>query len=96
MAHWRRVLPGRILEVHYETLVAEQETCTRQLLDHCGLPWNAACMHFERNQAPASTASSVQVRAPIHQFAVRRWTKHEAQLGKLRELLTAAGVDCGR
>ncbi|MFC5436248.1 sulfotransferase [Rhodanobacter umsongensis] len=94
MAHWKRVLPGRILEVDYETLVTEQEASTRHLLEHCGLPWNAACLHFERNQAPASTASSVQVRAPIHQSAVRRWKKYEAQLTGLRELLTAAGIDC--
>jgi Flp pilus assembly protein TadD len=94
MAHWKRVLPGRILEVDYETLVTEQEASTRQLLEHCGLPWNTACLHFERNQAPASTASSVQVRAPIHQSAVRRWKKYEAQLAGLRELLTSAGIDC--
>jgi tetratricopeptide (TPR) repeat protein len=96
MAHWKRVLPGRILEVDYETLVSEQETCTRQLLDYCSLPWNDACLHFERNQAPVSTASSVQVRAPIHQSAVRRWKKYETQLTGLRELLMAAGIDCDR
>ncbi len=94
MAHWKRVLPGRILEVDYETLVTEQEASTRQLLEHCGLPWNDACLHFERNQAPTSTASSVQVRAPIHQSAVRRWKKYEGQLTGLRELLTSAGIDC--
>jgi len=96
MAHWKRVLPDRILEVDYETLVSEQEASTRQLLDQCGLPWNDACLHFERNQAPVSTASSVQVRAPIHQSAVRRWKKYEAQLTGLREMLTAAGIDCDR
>lgn len=96
MAHWKRVLPGRILEMDYETLVGDQEGSTRLLLDHCGLPWNSACLHFERNQAPASTASSVQVRAPIYRSAVRRWKKYEAQLTGLRELLTAAGIDCDK
>ncbi|MGB5940865.1 MAG: sulfotransferase [Rhodanobacter sp.] len=96
MAHWKRVLPGRVLEVDYETLVTSQETSTRQLLAHCDLPWNDACLHFERNRSPTGTASSVQVRAPIHQGAVRRWKKYEAQLAGLRELLTAAGIDCDR
>jgi hypothetical protein len=96
MAHWKRVLPGRVLEVDYETLVTTQEASTRQLLEHCGLPWNEACLHFERNQAPSTTASSVQVRAPMHRDAVRRWTKYEEQLGELRRLLTEAGIDCDR
>jgi len=96
MAHWKRVLPGRILEVDYETLVTTQEASTRQLLEHCGLPWNEACLHFERNQAPSTTASSVQVRAPMHQDAVRRWAKYREQLKDLRTLLTDAGIDCER
>lgn len=96
MAHWRRVLPGRILEVDYETLVSNQETTTRQLLEHCDLPWNDACLHFERNQSPATTASSVQVRAPIHRDSVKRWKKYETQLAGLRDLLTSAGIDCAQ
>lgn len=96
MAHWQRVLPGRILEMDYETLVTTQEASTRQLLEHCGLPWNEACLHFERNQAPSTTASSVQVRAPMHRDAVRRWTKYGKHLEELRSLLTDAGIDCDR
>jgi tetratricopeptide (TPR) repeat protein len=96
MAHWQRVLPGRILEVDYETLVTTPETSIRQLLQHCGLPWNDACLHFEHNRAPATTASAVQVRAPIHQAAVGRWKKYAAQLGDLRELLGLAGINCDR
>jgi tetratricopeptide (TPR) repeat protein len=94
MAHWKRVLPGRILEVDYEELVGDQEASTRRLLEHCGLPWNDACLHFERNRAPVSTASSVQVRAPIYRSAMHRWKKYEAQLTGLRELLTNAGINC--
>ena len=96
MAHWKHVLPGRVLEVDYKTLVNTQEASTRQLLDYCDLPWNDACLHFEHNQSPATTASSVQVRAPIHSSAVKRWKKYEAHLTELRELLTAAGIDCDR
>jgi len=94
MAHWKRVLPGRILEIDYETLVDAdaREALTRQLLAHTGLPWNDACLHPERNPAPSTTASSVQVRSAIHRNAVRRWKNYEAQLGPLRALLAAAGI----
>jgi len=96
MVHWKRVFPGRILELQYETLVETQEASTRQLLMHCDLPWNDACLRFERNDAPVTTASSVQVREPIHRNAIGRWKKYEAQLVELRDLLTDAGIDCDR
>lgn len=94
MAHWRRVLPGRILEVDYETLVTSQATVTRQLLDHCALPWNEACMHFERNQAPSTTASALQVREPLHRSAMHRWKHYAPHLAQLRQLLIDANVAC--
>lgn len=92
MAHWEKVLPGRILQVDYETLVEEQETTSRRLLAHCGLSWDDACLRFEDNQAPVATASAVQVRKPIFRSSLQRWKKYEAQLGPLRELLTTAGI----
>ncbi len=95
MTHWKRIFPGRILEIDYETLVSHQQASTRQLLAHCALPWNPACLHFERNQASSTTASSVQVRAAIHPASVRRWKHYEHELTDLRQLLTAAGIDCG-
>lgn len=94
MAHWKRVLPGRILEVDYDALVVEQEGGTRKLLEYCDLPWNEGCLHFERNTAPSTTASAMQVRAPIHQGALKRWTKYESQVKGLRDLLETAGIDC--
>jgi hypothetical protein len=92
MAHWLRVFPERILEIGYETLVDAQETCTRQLLKFCGLPWHDACLHFENNPAPVATFSAVQVRTPMYRTAISRWKKYEAQLNDLRTLLIESGV----
>lgn len=91
MAHWRRVLPGRILEVSYETLVDTQEASTRQLLAFCGLSWNDACLRFQDNAAPAGS-NPVLVRAPVYRTAVKRWKRYEPQLRELQELLAASGV----
>ena len=33
MAHWHAVLPGRVLDVDYEAVVADQEGETRRLLE---------------------------------------------------------------
>ena len=92
MAHWRRIFPGRILEVQYETLVDTQESSSRQLLEFCDLPWHDACLHFEDNPAAVATASVVQVRAPIYRSALKRWKKYETQLSGLQDLLIGAGI----
>ncbi|WP_430391716.1 sulfotransferase [Dyella sp. 20L07] len=93
MAHWQKAFPGRILEVHYEALVDNQEESSRELLAFCNLPWNDACLRFEDNPAPVNTASAVQVRAPVYRTALKRWKKYEPQLGELIRLLSDAGID---
>jgi tetratricopeptide (TPR) repeat protein len=92
MTHWQRVLPERILEVQYETLVDAQESSSRELLEFCGLPWHDACLRFEKNPGPVATASVVQVREPIYRSALRRWKHYGPQLSELRELLREAGI----
>lgn len=92
MDFWQRVLPGRILEVRYEDLVADQEGQTRRLLDFCGLAWDPACLAFQRNESRVATASAVQVRAPLYASSVRRWERYRSELGPLLALLGAAGA----
>lgn len=91
MAHWHHVFPGRMLDLQYEQLVGEQEAQTRRLLDHCGLDWDDACLRFENNTAPVSTASLVQVRSPMYSSSIGRWRRHEAELAPLRALLEQGG-----
>ena len=97
IAHWQHAIPGRIHEIHYDDLVGAQEASSRRLLEFCGLPWDDACLSFEQNAAPVSTASAVQVRAPMYRTAVKRWRHYEAELADLRRELIAAGIkleDC--
>lgn len=87
MDHWRAVLPRPMLELDYEDMVAEPEATTRRLLEHCGLPWDDACLDFHRHKRPVLTASKMQVRKPIYQSSVERWRNYEAHLGPLIEAL---------
>ena len=90
MAHWHDVLPpGRILDVHYEELVADLEGVARRMVSRCGLAWDARCLDFHRNERPINTASAVQVRQPIYRDSIGRWRKYEAILGPL---LTELGI----
>ncbi|TAJ52697.1 MAG: sulfotransferase family protein [Nevskiaceae bacterium] len=92
MQFWRQRFSGAVLEVQYEALVASAETETRRILDWCELPWEEACLHFEHNQAPVSTASAVQVRRPIYRSSVARWKHLQTELQPLQQLLLAGGV----
>lgn len=92
MRHWQAVMPGRILEIHYEALVEDQRGVTEALLRHCGLDWDEACLRFDENAAPVATASAVQVREPLHRGALQRWKRFEMQLAPLREFLEQAGI----
>jgi hypothetical protein len=91
MAHFERVLPGRILRVAYEDLVADTEAQVRRLLDHCGLPFDPACLRFFENDRPVRTASSEQVRRPIYREGLDHWKHFDPWLGPLREALGPAG-----
>lgn len=90
--HWRELLGDRLVEVQYEDMVADQEQQTRQLLDRLGLPFEEACLNFEKNTAPSTTASSVQVRQKVHSQSVERWRHYEKQLQPLQEKLESAGI----
>jgi Flp pilus assembly protein TadD len=87
MEHWKRLLPGRILEVTYERLVAEPEAEIRRLLAACGLPWNDACLSFHKNRRAVGTASLSQVREPIFTRGIGRWRRYQKHLGPLIEAL---------
>jgi hypothetical protein len=87
MAHWRRAIPGaRFLEVDYEALTAEPEPAIRAMLEACGLDWDEACLHPERNRRRVATASKWQARQPIHRASVERWRRYAPWLGPLAAL----------
>lgn len=93
MAHWRNVLGERLVEVSYEALVNDQERETRRLLERVGLDFEEACLNFERNLAPSSTASAVQVREKMHTRSINRWKHFEKQLQPLYQHIKAHGID---
>lgn len=93
MSHWRTLLPAQqFLEVDYEDLVRNQEAVSRRLVDHAGLPWEDACLAFEKNPQSSLTASAAQVRQPIYQSSVGLWRRYATELQPLYEQLRAAGV----
>lgn len=87
MQHWHRVLPGKVLDVHYEETVTDLETQVGRILEHCGLPFEESCVRFHETQRAVKTASSEQVRQPLYTGALGYWRHYEKHLDAWREEL---------
>jgi len=86
MKHWFEVMPKEILSIGYEELVADQRGTVERILDHCGLPWDDACMKA-RESGSVKTASVWQVRQSLYKDSQDRWRRYERHLGPLIEAL---------
>jgi tetratricopeptide (TPR) repeat protein len=89
MEHWQSILPGRILQVSYETLIEEQEPQTRRLLDYCDLEYESRCLEFHRTKRIVKTASHLQVRRALYNSSVDAWKPYATHLGDLQKGLQA-------
>ena len=87
MEHWRTVLPGRVLEIDYESFVENPEEGVRQLLERCNLQFEQACLDFYTLNRPIATASSMQVRKPIYKSSIDHWENYASFLDPLRAAL---------
>lgn len=87
VTHWRAVLPaGIMLDVPYESLVAEQDLWSRRIIDFIGLDWDERCLNFHKTERTVATASQWQVRQKIYKSSVERWRNYEKFIGPLRSL----------
>ena len=87
MDHWDRALPGRVLRVRHEDVVADLEGSVRRMLDYCGLPFEPACLEFHKTERTVRTMSAEQVRRPINRQGLELWRHYEPWLGPLKKAL---------
>ena len=87
MDHWDAVLPGQVLHVQYEEVVADLETQVQRVLAFCGLPFEEGCVNFHETERAVRTASSEQVRQPIYSGSVQTWKRFEHHLEGLKDIL---------
>jgi tetratricopeptide (TPR) repeat protein len=87
MDHWDEVLPGKVLRVQYEDVVADLETQVRRILDYCGLPFETSCLEFHKTERSVRTPSSEQVRQKIYKTGLEQWRHYEPWLDPLKDAL---------
>ena len=87
LAHFEKVLPGRVHHVSYESLVENTEDEVRRLLDYLELPFDETCLRFFETKRAVYTPSSEQVRSPINREGMERWKRYEPFLAPLKQAL---------
>jgi hypothetical protein len=90
MAHWHKVMPGRIYTLNYESVVGNTDQEVKMLLDYCGLPFQEQCLAFFNTDRAVVTVSASQVRQPIYKSSVGGWQRFERGLAPLRQILAQA------
>ena len=94
MQHWLQIYGEELHVIEYENVVSDLAQEARNLLVYCGLEWQSACIEFERNVQPSTTASAAQVRQKIYRSSAGKWRQYEKQLQSLKNQLEKAGINC--
>ena len=77
MEFWQSEYSGRIYNLNYEHLTADQENQTRKLIKQIGLNWEEVCLSPHENKRSVRTASSQQIRQKVYQGSSEAWRKYE-------------------
>ncbi len=85
MEHWHNILPGFILDVHYEDVIDNPKTQIKRVLDFIGAPFEDQCLEFHKNERFVFTASAGQINQPLYKTAMAKWKKYEKHLAPLVE-----------
>ena len=97
---WRERIPGFILDLEYEDLVADIEGQTRRILDFCGLQWDPGCLEFYKSERTVLTISIGQVHKPIYSSSIGKWKQYADLLEPFRvemgELIDQDGYLVGK
>jgi tetratricopeptide (TPR) repeat protein len=80
MQQWNCTLPGYIYELSYEQLVNNTESTLRDLLNHCSIQWDDACIDASPQSQTIKTLSNIQVRKPIYRTSTSKWKHYQKYL----------------
>nr|WP_254435949.1 sulfotransferase [Ruegeria arenilitoris] len=73
MRDWHEVLPGRIYDIRYETLVGDLQNTAQDLARICDLPFEDAMLTPDQSANAIKTASNLQARQPVNTASVGGW-----------------------
>lgn len=84
MRHWKTVYGDDIHDIEYDALVTDPRAAMTSLTAFCGLAWEDGVIDpGQRTDALVRTASSWQVRQPIHRRSSQRWRHYAEHLAPI-------------
>jgi len=77
MKHWLSLMPDRILQLDYASLVGDPDRSIREIMAFLGLDWHEAVPETApQDKRRIRTASNWQVRQKIYTTAIDRWKRY--------------------
>lgn len=80
LAHWHKVFPDQIYDLHYENLVKDIEGEGRKIAQFCNLEWLPEMASPEQTISQVLTMSANQLRVPVHSKSVGKWKEQHLLL----------------
>lgn len=92
MAHWHSVLPGQVLDIPYDQLVADPAGMAEKVAAHCGVDYEPGMIDISRTTGSVATPSATVARQGFRKDRGRAWQPYEQFLGELQAGLAPAYV----
>lgn len=73
MRFWRASHSKWIYDCEYESLIAQPQKSIEELLAFCELDFEETCIKYHESNRQVTTASSLQVREPLHNTFIGKW-----------------------
>lgn len=93
MIHWRNLLGNQLIQINYEDVVKDPDTQIKKMFNKLDLPFETGCFRFYENNTPSGTASTLQVRSPIHTKSINKWLYYASYLEPLISALRKHGIN---
>ena len=87
MDFWQQKFPNKIYRLSYESLVKDPLKETERLYQACDLEFKQEYIQIEKLTSAVSTASSTQLREPVHSKYIERWKNYSTYLNPYRAKL---------
>ncbi len=93
LAHLKQFESERCIELEYEQLVCQPKLALTPILDAMGCEWEEKVMTFSRDKSSVASASSVQVRRPLHQQSLGYVDRYGERLDPLVSIFKENDID---
>ncbi len=83
MKFWQFEKKINLINVNYESLITNNETEIKRIVEECGLNWDEKCLFHYKNDNPIKTMSTAQARKPVYKTSISSFEKYKTFLNKI-------------